>query len=119
MIPPSSGLRAVYSDLIKLAAELVRGQGLPTSYDDGEFFVSTPQAERRRILKAVADTEERCKAWGVRVRHIADKLSKAIPARLTCNQTYPMSTSEAGESPCPDCERPICEHELPPQRKPV
>jgi hypothetical protein len=64
-----------YADLIKLAAEMVRGEGMPTCFD-GEFYASTPLCERRRIMKAMADVEERCKVWGIRLRNIADRLAQ-------------------------------------------
>lgn len=63
-----------YAELINLAAELATGKGLPT-YPDGEFYATTPERERRRILKAMTDVDERCKDWAVRVRAVADRLS--------------------------------------------
>lgn len=75
----TSDLRTVHSDLIKLAAELVRGDGLPTCFDNG-FYASTPKIERRRITKAMEDVDERCRQWAVRLKTIADKLSEQIPA---------------------------------------
>lgn len=29
-----------------------------------------------------------------------------------CNRAYPINTPEAGEAPCPECGRPICEHRI-------
>lgn len=74
----TSDLRKVHSDLINLAAELVRGEGLPTCFENG-FYASTPKIERRRITKAMDDVDERCRQWAIRLKTIADKLSQQIP----------------------------------------
>jgi len=72
-------LREAHSELIKLAAELVRGMGSP--YDDGQFYVSTPKVERRRIVSEIDRYDEQHKLWGIRLREIADKLPRQPLAR--------------------------------------
>lgn len=65
-----------YAELINLAAELARGDGLPTCFDEDNFYKSTPVAERRRVRAALVKMENRCKDWAVRVRAVADRLSE-------------------------------------------
>jgi hypothetical protein len=73
VLPPE--LRGLYSDLIKLAAELVRGLD-HHPFEEGNFYVSTPKCERQRVLKMIEDFDERCRLWGIRARDIADKLPR-------------------------------------------
>jgi hypothetical protein len=73
VLPPE--LREVHSDLIKLAAQLVRGEGVP-DWSERKFYQSTPRAERRDMLKALRDADDALRVYGIRVREIADKLSR-------------------------------------------
>lgn len=74
----TSDLRTVHSDLIKLAAELVRGEGVP-DWSDHKFYRSTPNGERREIMEALRYADEALRNYGVRLKAIADKLSEQIP----------------------------------------
>lgn len=42
------------------------------------------------------------------------RVSAALRKRsdIRCNEAHAMNTSAAGESPCPNCGWPICEHPL-------
>lgn len=73
----SSNLRSIYSDLIKMAAELVRGEGVP-DWSERAFRSSTPKSERRDMMKALRDADEALRVYGIRLREIADKVSAEI-----------------------------------------
>jgi len=75
----SSDLRTVHNDLIKLAAELVRGEGVP-DWSDHKFYRTTPRGERREIMGALRDADDALRSYGIRLKAIADKLSEQIPA---------------------------------------
>lgn len=64
-----------YSRLIQLAAKMVRGEGVPREFDEGNFYASTPMAERRRIVAAINNVEETHKQWATELRVIADEIS--------------------------------------------
>lgn len=65
-----------HRELIHLAAEMARGIGLPSEFqEDHAFCKSTPLKERRRILKQAELARETAKVWAVRVRAAADLLA--------------------------------------------
>lgn len=81
---PQGDARACYSELIHIAAELVRGDGfLSTCAED-----LNPRLKRADILKTAERQEERLKDWAWRVRQVANKLSAAASV------TSPVSTGE-------------------------
>lgn len=66
-----------YAELINLAAEMARCISMPSPFVDDEFFCrSTPLADRRRYREMATLAEWQAKEWAVRVRAIADRLSK-------------------------------------------
>lgn len=65
-----------HHELIRLAAEMVRGIGLPPEFpEDRGFCKSTPIKERQRIVKEAELARETAKVWGLRVRAAADLLA--------------------------------------------
>lgn len=71
-------LREVRSGLIHLAAEMAQGKTLPSCFEDGNFYASTPVSERRRILKAIDDMGDSLRLYAIRIRDLADKIPGAI-----------------------------------------
>ncbi len=65
----------VRRELIKLASDLVCGKLLP-EIDTEHWYVSTPQAERRRIVKAMDDTHERHKVLAMALKKLIDGSAK-------------------------------------------
>jgi hypothetical protein len=65
---------AIYNDLITMASELARGEGVP-DWSDHVFFRSTPVGERREIMKALRNADDAMRQYAIRLRDIADKLS--------------------------------------------
>jgi hypothetical protein len=64
--------------LIALAAEMTRGVGMPSNFaEDRKFYLTTPKAERRRILAEAEVALETARQWAVRVRRVADRLAEA------------------------------------------
>jgi hypothetical protein len=62
--------------LIQLAAEMVRCSGMPSEFnEDHKWYVSTPMAERRRILEQASQANEQCRIWALELRKVADALS--------------------------------------------
>jgi hypothetical protein len=57
--------------LVKLAADLVCGRLLP-ELDTEHWFVSTPQSERRRIVKAMEDVHERHKVLAMELKKLTE-----------------------------------------------
>lgn len=65
-----------HHELIRLAAEMVQGIGLPSEFpEDRGFCKSTPLKERHRIMKEAWLARETAKVWGLRVRAAADLLA--------------------------------------------
>lgn len=62
--------------LIEIAAALVRGEHLPTCFEDGNFYQSTPKCERRRILTEIDRLGEHGKTLGIRLRELSDMLPR-------------------------------------------
>ena len=75
MTAPRMSTRDIYEQLIRLAAEIVRGHpGLPNS--DWMWYQTTPQAERRLVIRTTNVADEQCKVWAVEIRRLADALSR-------------------------------------------
>lgn len=65
-----------YSELIRLAAEMARAEGMPSPYlEDHAFYVSTPMAERRRLIAIAQKAENQCREWAIRLRTAADAIA--------------------------------------------
>lgn len=65
-----------HSELIRLAAEMARAEGMPSPYlEDHAFYVSTPMAERRRLIAVAQKAENQCRDWAMRLRAVADALA--------------------------------------------
>lgn len=86
-----------YSQLIKLAAQMARGDGLMSSfYEDHKWYKSTPMAERRRIVREAETVDSMCKDWAMGVKAAADALWREVddmqrlpqPLRGFVPQTY-------------------------------
>lgn len=66
-----------YADLIDLTAEMAHGSGMPSEHwDDHPWQKTTGINERRRVLREAAKANDQCRDWAVRLRAIADRLSK-------------------------------------------
>ncbi|HEX5461863.1 MAG TPA: hypothetical protein VFX20_18005 [Steroidobacteraceae bacterium] len=61
----------VTRELIKLAAELVRGNLLP-AIDTDSWLKTTPLAERRRITRAIDDAHERHKVLAMAIKRLTE-----------------------------------------------
>jgi hypothetical protein len=67
-----------YASLIKAAAQLAQGRGMISPYhDDHKWYVTTPRAERRRIIKLAEDADSQCKDLAMRIKGAADALMAA------------------------------------------
>ena len=77
--PPSSNLWSIHVDLIRMAAQLARGEGVP-DWSEHTFYRSTPVGERRDMMKALRDADEALRSYGSRLKAIADKVSAEIRA---------------------------------------
>lgn len=86
----TSNLSGIHSALIQMAAELVRGEGVP-DWSEQRFYRSTPKAEQRRMLKALRAADESLRSYGIRLKDIADKVAAEM---------QPVET--AGVLPCGD-----------------
>lgn len=64
-----------YGHLLSIARDLACGIGLPECFDEDNFYKSTPQAERRRVLKAIEDVHARDKRLAIQLRQAADALN--------------------------------------------
>ena len=59
------------SILIKLAAEIVRGEGMPPEWvGDWDIPKTTPRSARREIQRATLDAREQCRAWSRRIMDV-------------------------------------------------
>lgn len=108
----------IVSKLIKFAAVLARGEGVPREFDVENFYASTPQAERKRIRKAIDAIEETHKIWAMELRRIADELNARGAAQETvvkcpeCNATNSDDCYfDDGKPPPPLCKYPRCSRE--------
>lgn len=67
---------SAYSELIRLAAEMAQAKGMPSPYlEDHAFYVSTPKAERRRLIAIAEKAENQCHEWAIRLRMAADAIA--------------------------------------------
>jgi len=70
--------RDAYSKLIHIAAEMVRGEGLPSPYaEDHNWYRTTPVAQRVAVEREYERASNRCKEWAMRIKAVADQLSAA------------------------------------------
>jgi hypothetical protein len=69
----TADLRSLRGDLIRIAAQLVRGEGVP-DWSGHKFYRSTPRGEQREMLKALRDADEALRRYGIQLKEIADKL---------------------------------------------
>lgn len=70
--------REAQSELLKIAAEMVRGEGLPSPYaEDHNWYRTTPVAERIAVERQYEKASNRCKEWAMRLKKVADSLSLA------------------------------------------
>lgn len=66
------------SALLKLAAEMVRCNGMPSPYiEDWNLAKTTPLRTMRQIRDAADKAEKQCKRWAVRLRAIIDADAKS------------------------------------------
>ena len=75
----TSNLWSIHVDLIRMAAQLARGEGVP-DWSEHTFYRSTPVGERRDMMKALRDADEALRSYGSRLKAIADKVSAEIRA---------------------------------------
>jgi hypothetical protein len=69
-------VRSAHSDLIKLAAAILRAPNMPLSIEDRKWYRTTPIAERREIIREADAAHEQCRLWAIQIKEIADKLVK-------------------------------------------
>lgn len=79
---PTSNLRNIHTDLILMAAQLVRGEGVP-DWSEHKFYRSTPVGEQRDMLKALREADDALRSYGIRLRAIADRISAEVTAPET------------------------------------
>jgi len=105
----------VATKLLQLAAELARRQHSPSPFSEDH----PPRMPRGYWLRQLEKASEAQADLAIRLRDIADLLNERDTERtskrkpMRCGQRYPMNTSAVGESPCPKCGWPICEHPVP------
>jgi len=75
----SNPVHTIRRALIEEAAKLVRGEHLPSCFDDDNFYKSTPVMERRRVRAEIEKLAEHGKRLALRLRDIAD----ILPGRLS------------------------------------
>lgn len=69
--------------LIKLAAEMALGVGMPSDFDeDWRFSKSTPRYVRADVLSQAGKALDQCKLWAMELRSVADELSARSRAGL-------------------------------------
>lgn len=109
-------LRSIHADLIRVAAQLVRGEGVP-DWSEHKFYQTTPRNERRDMLKALRDADDALRVYGIRLREIADKVSAEISAPETtarreyhANGVY-WSGVPTMDMPCDFCAGPFVVHD--------
>ena len=63
------------SELIRLAAEMLRGKNMPSMFaDDWKLPASTPTKVIRTIEKVGETADEQCRLWATRLKEISDSL---------------------------------------------
>lgn len=79
-------MKDVHSELLRLAAEMAKARGMPSPYlEDHAFYVSTPKAERRRLITIAEKAENQCREWAVRLRMAADAIAASQPPAIEGN----------------------------------
>ena len=69
-----------YASLINVAAILARGDGFMSPYyDDHKWCVTTPKAERRRIIREAEKVDSLCKDLAMRIKYAADAIRTPAP----------------------------------------
>lgn len=66
-----------YSRLIKLCAEMARGEGMPSEFEqdwEWAFTKSVPRRVRAHIIGTASKANNQCRSWATRLRQIADEL---------------------------------------------
>lgn len=87
---------SAYDDLIKLAAKMARGEGLPPN--DPDAYPSKPLAVRRALAAHADISVEQAKLWAIEARRIAGGLrqdAQAAGAVMT-DQTFTVEDATAG-----------------------
>jgi hypothetical protein len=65
--------------MIKLASEMVRGEGMiPTAWEDHAWRKTTPHAEKIRVLRLADAAEDRARYWGIRLKKVADSIRTTV-----------------------------------------
>jgi len=68
-------IQSLRHELIRIAAEIVRGTNMPSEHwDDHPWQKTTGINERRRVLKQAEKANEQCREWAVRLRNLSGKL---------------------------------------------
>ena len=69
--------RYLKSELIRLAAEMVRGQGMPSNhYDDWDWPKSMPSTAWGEVRRSANKAQEQCRQWGIAIKELADKIKE-------------------------------------------
>lgn len=68
------------SRLIKLAAEMVRGEGMPSDFvEDWDLPKTTPMKTRRKIQKSSATALAQCHEWANRIMDVVREPIPSMP----------------------------------------
>jgi len=95
--------REVHSELIHVAAELVRGL-----HEDIVFSKTTPWYVRERVRKVIDDADERSRALAMRLKTAADTISTTLRADKETR------TDHAKGCNCDTCKAPFMPFEAGP-----
>lgn len=90
----SSALLAAQGKLIALAAEMVLGKGLPSSFvEDHQLPKTTPVTARRLISQELERMDRTTKDWAYRLRQISNSLTTNTqvnrPQKVARRDSYP------------------------------
>lgn len=73
----AADVREIHGELIRLAADLVRGTGLPSSFGDDH----APRRTRGYWLRELERAHDSNRELAMRLRKVADRLSPTVSAR--------------------------------------
>jgi len=89
----------IIRDLMKLAAEMVMRQNMPSRYyDDWNWPKGMQITSWRKVSDAADKADEQARDWAVRLRKIIDTLPK--------DASQPVNSADA-EGRCPKCNKPV------------
>ena len=67
--------REMKTELLNLAAEILRARNMPSEFaDDWKFCKTTPKKDRRKAVEAGIESRDQCHKWASRIIAIANKI---------------------------------------------